>query len=130
MAKYQVKTENARGDDLARRFLSFAVRVIKLVNALPKNAIGGHIGIQLLRAGTSTGANYEEARGAESRADFVHKVSIVHKEIKECRFWLRLIHEAAIVKPGRVQPLLQECEELCAITGKSVMTAKKRQKKK
>ncbi len=77
-------------DNLSERLLDFAVRIIKLVNALPKTVIGKHIGGQVIRSGTSPGANYEEACGAESRSDFTHKLSIVLKELKESRFWLRL----------------------------------------
>ena len=69
-----------KGDDLADRLVEFAVQVIAIVDSLPKSSAGKHIGGQLLRSGTSPGANYEEARAAESKADFVHKLSIVHKE--------------------------------------------------
>src|SRR3972149_6016586 len=103
---------------LTERLLDFTVRIIKLVNALPKTAIGKHIGGQVMRSGTSSGANYEEACGAESRPDFTHKLSIVLKELKESRFWLRLIHRANLVAPKRIELLIQECEELCAIIEK------------
>lgn len=112
-------------DELEERFLGFAVRIIKLVNALPKTAVGKHVGIQLLKAGTSSGANYEEACGAESRADFSHKLGVVLKELKESRFWLRVIHRTELLSPQRVEPLLKECDELCAIIGKSIITARK-----
>ena len=78
-----------KGDDLAERLLNFTVRIIKLVNILPKTPVGKHIGSQLLRCGTSPGSNYEEARGAESRADFIHKLGIVLKELKASRFRLK-----------------------------------------
>ncbi len=104
--------------------LDFAVRIIKLVNALPKTVIGKHIGGQVIRSGTSPGANYEEACGAESRPDFTHKLSIVLKELKESRFWLRVIHRANLIAPKRIELLIQECEELCAIIAKSIITTK------
>ncbi|MCK4352402.1 four helix bundle protein [candidate division WOR-3 bacterium] len=113
------------GNDLAERLLDFAVRVIKLVNTLPKTAVGKHVGGQLMRAGTSAGSNYEEACGAESRPDFVHKLGIALKELKESRFWLRVIHRVELIAPQRVESLLQECEELCAIIAKSILTAKR-----
>jgi four helix bundle protein len=78
----------------------------------------------LLRAGTSPGANYEEACGAESKADFVHKLGVVLKELKETRFWLKVICHASILTPKLVEPLLTECEELCAIIAKSIVTVK------
>ena len=109
---------------LTERLLDFTVRIIKLVNALPKTSLGKHIGGQLVRSGTSSGANYEEACGAESRTDFAHKLSIVLKELKESRFWLRVISRTGIITPKRVEPLLQECEELCAIIARSIITTK------
>lgn len=118
------KNQKKSRDDLAERLLDFAVRIIKLVNALPKTVIGKHIGGQLMRSGTSSGSNYEEARGAESRGDFVHKLGIVLKELKESRFWLRVIHRTEILRPQLIEPLVQECEELIAIIARSIMTAK------
>ncbi len=120
------KVVENRGDMLTERLLDFTVRVIKLVGSLPKTAVGKHIGGQIIRSGTSPGSNYEEARGAESRADFVHKLGIVLKELKETRFWLRVIHRSQIITPQRVESLLNECEELCAIIAKSIVTARKR----
>jgi len=114
-----------RRDELSERFLDFTVRVIKLVNALPKTPVGRHLATQLLSSGTSPGANYEEACGAKSRADFIHKLGVVLKELKESRFWLKVIGRAGLVPPQRLAPLLIECEELCAIIAQSIITAKK-----
>ncbi len=110
---------------MAERLLDFAAQIIKLVNMLPKTAIGKHIGGQLLRSGTSPGSNYEEACGAESRADFIHKLGIVLKETKECRFWLKLIQRSRLTGSEHVEPVIQECNELCAIIAKSILTARK-----
>ena len=128
MDNSQVKAEAPRGAELTERLMAFAVRLVKLVDSLPNGITGRHIAVQLFRSGTSAGANYEEARGAESKADFTHKLGIALKEIKESRFRLELVHRAEILRPNRVKPLLDECSELCAIIGKSVMTAKKRRK--
>jgi four helix bundle protein len=117
---------NGKGDQLSERMLDFVVAVVKIVDALPKTVAGRHIGGQLISAGTSSGANYEEGCGAESRSDFIHKMSIVLKELKESRFWLRLIDRTQMLSPKDVHPAIGECEELCAIIGKSVSTAKKR----
>ena len=114
-----------KGDDIAERLLDFAVRVIKVVNALPKTVAGRHVGGQLVRCGTSAGSNYEEARGAESRADFIHKLGVSWKETRESWFWLRVIHRAQLLKPLLVEPLTQEAAELSAILAKSILTAKK-----
>ena len=112
-------------NDLSERLLAFAVRTVKLANAMPRNLAGKHIANQFLRAGTSPGANYEEARGAESARDFVHKLGIVLKELKESRYWLRLISRSELMKPAGVASLIGESEELCAIFGQAVLTAKK-----
>ena len=71
-----------RGNDISERLLNFAADILKLVTRLNKTAVGRHIGGQLTRSGTSAGANYEEACGAESRADFIHKMQLVLKELK------------------------------------------------
>jgi len=114
------------GDELAERFLSFAVGIIKLTGALPKTPAGKHIANQLLRCGTSPGANYEEARGAESRKDFIHKLGVVLKETKESRYWLKLVLFSKMLPRSRVASLLTEAEELIAIVGKSIMTARRK----
>jgi four helix bundle protein len=113
-----------KGDDLSDRFLGFAARVIRLVLAMPKNPVARHIGGQLLRCGTGVGSNYEEARGAESRADFIHKLGIAWKESRETWYWLRLIQKTNIVKPNLIDKILQESNEIAAILGKSLATAK------
>jgi four helix bundle protein len=118
------RVEKNVGNDLAERLLDFAIRIIKLVNALPKTAAGKHVGGQLIRSGTSPGSNYEESRGAESRSDFIHKLGIVLKELKESRYWLRVIQRTEMVPSSRIEPLIIECEELCAIIAKSIFTAK------
>jgi four helix bundle protein len=117
---------NGKGDQLSERLLDFVVKIIKIADALPKTVSGRHIGGQLVRDGTSSGSNYEEGCGAESRSDFIHKMSIVLKELKESRFWLRVIHRTQMLSPEDVQPMIGESEELCAIVGKSVSTARRR----
>lgn len=114
-----------KDEELAERLLEFAVRIIKLCGELPKNSVGNHIRGQLIKCGTSPGANYEEARGAESTADFLHKLGVVLKELKESRFWLNVILKASLLRPDKVDPLRDECEELIAIIAKSIFTARK-----
>ena len=79
---------------------------------------------QLVRAATSSGANYEEACGAESRADFIHKMQIVLKELRESLYWLRLADRAGLISTQDLEPLISEAEGLAKIVGKSVVTAK------
>jgi four helix bundle protein len=114
--------------DLSSRLLDFTVEVIKIVNALPKTVPGRHIPKQMTGAGTSCGANYEEACGAESRSDFIHKMSIVLKELKETRYWLRLIKKTEMLTPTYTGPIMDECEQLWAIMAKSIITAKTKKK--
>ena len=112
------------GDEIAERLLDFAVKVIQLTGKLPKTPVGKHVAGQFLRSGTSPGANYEEARGSESRADFVHKMSVVLKELKESRYWLMLIHRSKILPNSNVEDEIDECNQQCAIVAKSIITAK------
>jgi four helix bundle protein len=108
------------------RLQDFAVDVVNLVPRLQKTATSRYLVGQLVRAGTSAGANFQEARGAESRADFVHKLQIVLKELRETEYWLRLIQRAKLVPADLVAPALSEADELIRIVVKSVVTAKSR----
>jgi len=101
--------------ELERRTKQFALRVIRFVAALPKSKVTNVIGYQLLRSGTSIGANYREANRAESRNDFIHKISVVEKEAAETQYWLELCVEANIGNPDDRRWLLQESAELLAI---------------
>src|SRR5512147_2760232 len=103
---------NEKGAQLSERLLDFAATLIKITDALPNTVAGRHVGGQLIRAGTSSGSNYEEACGAESRSDFAHKMSIVLKELKESRFWLRLVRRTKMLDPKDTDPMLDECEQL------------------
>ena len=116
-------------NQLSNRLLDFVVKVITLVDILPNTTAGRHIGGQLVSAGTSSGANYEEGCGAESRADFIHKMSVSLKELKETRYWLKVIERSGLLAATCTGPLLEECEHLCAMLGKSVSTARKNRKK-
>ena len=113
-----------KGDDLAERLIEMAVRVLAVVDALPRTVASRHIANQLARSGTSAGANYEEARGAESRADFAHKLGVVWKETRETLFWLKVLQRRELIKPKRLEPLIQETTELSSILAKSVSTTK------
>jgi four helix bundle protein len=114
----------SRNRDLDERLLEYAARIVKLVEALPNTIAGRRIGDQLLRCGTSPGANYEEAQGAESKNDFVHKLQIALKELRESNYWLRLLAKAEIMQLDRLTSLIEESNELRAILSKSVATAK------
>ncbi len=112
-----------KGDDIAARLVTLAVAIIKIVDALPDTVAGKHVGGQLLRCGTSPGANYEEARGAESRRDFLHKLGITLKELQETRYWLLAVSGAGLVPDTALKGVLPEVDELCRIIGTSKRTA-------
>ena len=102
------------------------VLIIKLSESLPETKSGRHISSQILRSGTSPAPNYGEAQSAESKADFVHKLKIALKELRETEIWLKIIVKARMVESvSHIAPLLQETDELIAILFKSVETAKK-----
>jgi four helix bundle protein len=115
-----------KGDNIADRLLDFSVRVVHLVGQLPQTPVGKHVARQLIRSGTAGGANYEEARGAESRADFAHKVSLALKEVRESIYWLRLIQRARLVRSAQLPDVVREGKELAAILRSSANTAKRR----
>ena len=112
------------------RLISFAARVGKVVDALPETRMGRHIASQFIRSGTSPAANYEEACAAESRADFIHKLAICLKELRESRCWIRLIIKTEIMPDNRMADLLDEGDELCKIVAQSIVTAKKQGNKR
>jgi four helix bundle protein len=114
--------------DLPERLFQFALRIIKVVRALPKETAALEIGRQLMRSGTSIAANYEEAKGAFSKQDFTYKLSICFKEARETNLWLRLLLASGMVKGTKLKALVKESEEIRNILGKSVTTARRNEK--
>ena len=116
---------NGRGEkrDLVERTFEFAIRIIRVVRAMPKTTEGRVIGTQLMRCGTSVGANYRACCKARSRAEFISKIGIVEEEINESVYWLELIGTSAILPVARVQSLLDESRQLEKIFAKSRITA-------
>src|SRR5437660_4942506 len=123
-----VVRSQTEADQLEDRLIDFAVRMVKLSASLPKTPAGKHIAGQILRSGTSPAPNYGEARGAESHADFVHKVRIVLKELNETSIWLRVIERSHIIKPELLTDIIRENNELCRIFTASLATARKGKK--
>ncbi len=111
-------------NELSDRLWSFAARVGRVVDALPDTRLGRHVAGQLVRCGTSAGPNYDESGAAESRDDFVHKLSVALKELRESRGWLRFIACHGLLPATDLAGLIDEAEQLCCILGKSVVTAK------
>ncbi len=112
-------------EDLERRTKRFALRVIRLVRSLPNEDVGRMIGKQLLRSGTSVGANYRAACRARSPAEFCAKMGIVEEEADESAYWMELLIEAEVVKPELLVDLLAEANEPVAIVVTSIRTARK-----
>ncbi len=106
------------------RCLSFSAGILKLADQLPQTKATRIISDQFLRSGTSVGANVQEARAAESRADFVHKMQIALKEARETGYWLALMERANVLCDPALKPLSQEAREIAAIIAQSVITAK------
>jgi four helix bundle protein len=116
------KIMNAK--ELKQRTKAFAVRIVKLVDSLPKTPAGNVLGRQLLRSGTSVGANYRAACRAKSSADFISKMGTVEEEADETGYWMELLVEAEVVKPAKLELLLREADELVAIAVASINTTR------
>jgi len=123
-----VRDSQAKAIELEERLIDFAVRIIRLTSHLPKTPTGKHIAGQIPRSGTSPAPNYGEARGAESHADFVHKIGIVLKELNETSIWLRVIDRSEMMKKDLMTGIIQENSELCRIFTASVTTARANRK--
>lgn len=108
------------------RLLQYAVRIVKVVEAMPSSLAGRRIGDQLLRSGMSVGAHYSEAQGAESRPDFVHKLQVALKEMRESVYWLSLVDRTELLPSHRLTDLIEEGKQLRAILPISVATAKRK----
>ena len=111
--------------DLEERLLEYSVRTIRVVEQLPNTRVGSHLAGQLLRSGTSPYPNHGEAQAAESPKDFVHKLKISLKELRETKRWLKLIQRIPLIEPAeKLDSILEETEELIKIFVTSIKTAK------
>jgi four helix bundle protein len=117
-------TTTSKANQLEQRLIAFAAAIISLCSKLPKNPQGRHICSQLLRSGTASAANYGEARGTESRADFVHKLKVTSKELNETVIWLEIIAQSSLVSPESVAAIVAENRELCRIIAASIKTVR------
>lgn len=123
--------KDPHGFDLEERLLEYAANIVRITELMRRTPAGTHVANQLLRSGTSPLPNHGEAQAAESVDDFVHKMSVCLKELRETRRWLRLIARVPLVRsPASIDPFLQETEELIRIFYSSIVTAKKRKPRK
>ena len=114
----------ALSDQLEERLISFAARIISLAGKLAKSFQGRHVAKQIVRCGTAGAANYAEARGAESRADFIHKMRVVQKELNETSVWLRVIMKSSLLSPDLIVAIVAENKELSRVVTASIRTAR------
>ena len=113
--------------DIEDRLIDFAVAISNIVEKLPNSRIGNHVSGQLIRSGTSAAPNYGEAQSAESRRDFIHKMKICLKVLRETNVWLKFIKKKRLAKaPDQIEIALEECHELMSIFAASIMTAEKK----
>jgi four helix bundle protein len=110
-------------NEMNERTKTFALRILKLADALPATRSGNTIANQIVRSGSSVAANYRALCRAKSRADFIHKTSVVEEEADETCFWLEMIIAAKLMNPARINPILQEADELTAIAVATRKTA-------
>jgi len=115
-----------RKPSIVERTLSFSLSIVRLCRELEKDSIGRILGRQLLRAGTSIGANVHEAQGGQSKADFIAKMSVTHKEALETAYWLRLIKQTDLIVGERLSDLVNETDQLVKIISKILITSKGR----
>ena len=119
------KERDQRKFDLQDRLIGFAVRILNLVESLPDSRTGNHVGGQLIRSGTSPAPNYGEAQSAESRKDFIHKMKISLKELRETQVWLLIIQRKPLADPhDKPTSLIEETDELISIFVASIKTAR------
>ncbi len=111
--------------DIEQRTFAFAARVVKVVNAMPRSVAGGVIARQIMRAGTSVGANVEEAQGSQSRKDVARRMNIARAEAREVLYWLRLVKETELLPAQRLEELINEADELVRILTAIVKRARK-----
>ncbi|OIP98462.1 MAG: hypothetical protein AUK55_02910 [Syntrophobacteraceae bacterium CG2_30_61_12] len=120
-------TRECRTFDLEDRLIDFAVQVIRLTEVLPRTRVGIHIADQIARSATSPASNYGEAQSAESRADFIHKMKICLKELRETKVWLRMIGKANLIKSATdLDGLIDENNQLISIFVTSIRTSRER----
>ena len=111
--------------DLEDRLIAFAGQVCKLIEQLPSDRVGNHVAGQMLRAGTAPAPNYGEAQGAESRRDFIHKLRLCLKELRETQVWLKFVRHLEMMPGSELEPALAESDELIAIFVASIATAQR-----
>jgi four helix bundle protein len=116
----------AQNRDIVKRTFEFAVQIIELAGELSRISPSGRtLSSQILRSGTSIGANVEEGQAAESKADFAHKYNLALKEARETKYWLKLVNAAKVARPANLDGLIKECDEISKIIAQIIINARK-----
>lgn len=123
--EHQISVFDMTEEELKERFKSFSIRIVKMVDSLPNTLSAKAIGGQVVRSGTSPGANYRAACIAKSEKDFLNKLKIVEEELDETSHWLELIMETGILPKERMEPLHDECKQLLSIIVRSITSTRK-----
>ena len=118
-------TGKMQKEEFLKRTMNFGLRAIRLVNSLPKQEVAQVLGKQLLRAGTSVGANYRAAVRGKSRADFIAKMGIVEEECDEALYWMEMLIESDLVQPALLKELRDEGNQILSIVVASIKTARR-----
>jgi four helix bundle protein len=127
--RWSMQIEGAKGQEICDRTRAFALRIIRLYQNLQQEEVGRILSKQLLRSGTSIGANVEEAQAAQSPYDFIHKMSIALKEARETRYWLTLLRDAELFPASKFDAILQELEQIIRIIFSIITNTRKGIKK-
>ncbi len=127
-----MKTEarTARTEAITERTVAFSLRVIKLFHEIEGDGAGRILGRQLLRCGTSVGANVHEAQAGQSKRDFIARMSVAHKEAEETAYWLRLVRESGLVTSSRLASLEDEAQQIARVIASILLSAKGRRPRK
>ena len=129
MNRGTVQRHAGEPSDLRERTKAFALRIIRLYSSLPKTSLAQVLGRQVLRSGTSVGAQYREAFRTRSAAEFISKIEVGLQELEETSYWLELLSDSGVMPAKRLAALRKEADELTAILASSAMTAKKGKQK-
>ncbi len=126
----KTETEAARSEAITERTVAFSLRIIRLFRELETDGAGRVLGRQLLRCGTSVGANVHEAQAGQSKRDFIARMSVAHKEAEEAAYWLRLVRESELVSASRLAAVEDEAQQITRVIAAILLSAKGRRPRK
>lgn len=128
--KSGMREKSGNKADIKERTYTFALEIIKMASDLPKNSVGFALSSQVVRSGTSVGANVEEASGGFTTSDFIYHMNVAKKEARETKYWTRLIIDSGLLSRQKTEPLLQEAEEILKILTSIVKTSEENRRER